>query len=72
MGKKQTRKQQKGGVISISANPSKTFIDFIEGSTIDYLTVGTTGLVFTCENNETSDYYAFRPNNLATKVTKII
>ena len=72
MGKTQTRKQQKGGVISISANPLKTFIDFIEGSTIDYLTVGTTGLVFTCENNETSDYYAFRPNNLATKVTKII
>jgi hypothetical protein len=72
MRKKQTRKQQKGGVISIGANPLKTFIDFIEGSTIDYLTVGTTGLVFTCENNETSDYYAFRPNNLATKVTKII
>jgi hypothetical protein len=72
MGKNQTRKQQKGGVISIGDNPLKTFLDFVEGSTIDYLSVGTTGLVFTCENNERSDYYAFRPNNLATNVTKII
>ena len=72
MGKNQTRKQQKGGVISIGDNPLKTFIDFVEGSTIDYLSVGTTGLVFTCDNTERSDYYAFRPNNLATNVTKII
>jgi hypothetical protein len=70
MGK--TRKHQKGGVISIDDNILETFQNFIFGSTIDYLSVGTTGLVFTCENTDTSDYYAFRPNNLAKKITKII
>ena len=72
MKHKQLYHKQRGGVISIGDNPLKTFIDFVDGSTIDYLSVGTTGLVFTCENTERSDYYAFRPNNLATNVTKII
>jgi hypothetical protein len=72
MGKKQTRKQQRGGVISIGDNPTETLNKFQVGSKINYLSSGLSGLVFTCENTKTSDYYAFRPNNLATNVTKII
>ena len=77
MGKNKTKKNhpiqlQKGGVISIGDNSMETLHNFLMGSTINYLSIGSSGLVFICENTQTSEYYAFRPNNLATKVTKVI
>lgn len=70
--KNKTRKSQKGGVISIGDNPEETFTNFIMDATVTYLTIGTSGIVFVCENSVSSDYYAFRPNNLAKNVHKII
>ena len=71
MQRKQTKKQT-GGVIPIGKESDKAFRDFFIGSTIKFLSLGTTGIVFTCVNNRSSDYYAFRPNNLATQVNRII
>ena len=77
MGKNKTKKNhpiqlQKGGVISIGDNSMETLHNFLMGSTINYLSIGSSGLVFICENTQTSEYYAFRPNNFATKVTRVI
>jgi len=68
---KQTKKQ-KGGVISINDSSEAAFNKFFNGSTINLFSIGTSGIIFTCTNNVDSDYYAFRTNNLATKVNKII
>jgi hypothetical protein len=72
MGKNKTRKNQKGGVISIGDSPEETFTKFIAGATVRYLATGVSGIVFVCENTQSSDYYAFRPNDLAKNVHKII
>jgi len=69
---RQKSKKQKGGVISINDSSRTAFESFFAGSNIDFFSIGGTGIIFTCINNTSSEYFGFRSNNLATRVNKII